>query len=59
MCERMVLRVTYHCFAVFWQVKDTEVTLDRASAGLQPQPPLTSLLSSFASFSIVYACMVF
>ena len=37
MCERLVLRLTYHGFAVFWQVKDTEVTLKRGSAGLQPQ----------------------
>ena len=54
MCERLVLRLTFHCFAVFWQVKDMEVTLERGSASLQPQLLLTSLLSLCASFSIVY-----
>ena len=57
MCERLVLRLTFHCFAVFWQVKDMEVTLEHGSAGLQPQPLLTSLLGFCASFSIVYGVL--
>ena len=57
MCERLVLRLTVHCFAVFWQVKDTEATLERGSAGLQPQLLLTSLLSFCASFSIMYGVL--
>ena len=50
MCERLVLRLIFHCFAVFWQVKDTAVTLERGSAGLQPQPLLTSLLGFCADY---------
>ena len=57
MCERLVLRLTFHCFAVFWQVKDTELTLERGSAGLHPQPLLTDLLSFCANFSIVYGVL--
>ena len=57
MCERLDLRLTFHCFAVFWQVKDTEVMLEHGRAGLQLQPLLTSLLSFCYSFSIVYGVL--
>ena len=57
MCETLVLRLTFHCFAVFWQVKETEVTLERGSAGLHPQPLLTRLLSFCYSFSILYGVL--
>ena len=53
MCERLDLRLTFHCFAVFWQVKDMEVMLKHGRAGLQLQPLLTSLPSFCYSFSIV------
>ena len=55
MCERLAL--TFHCFAVFWQVKVIDVTLERGSAGRQPKMFLTSLLSFCASLSIVYGIL--
>ena len=57
MCETLVLRLTFHCFAVFWQVNETEVTLERGSAGLHPRPLLTRLLSFCYSFSILYGVL--
>ena len=57
MCEQLVLCLTFHCFAVFWQVKETEVTLERGSTGLHPQTLLTRLLSFCYSFSILYGVL--
>ena len=57
MCETLVLRLTFHCFAVFWQVKEAEVRLERGSAGLHPQPLFTRLLSFCYGFSILYGVL--